>query len=86
MNWRFCSDPFHERYGQYLSKEEVDELITPHPDSVNLVEEWLTSHGLTQSDLSRTTSGDWIKVKVPVSLAEKMLDTVSIRNFRGDIL
>jgi tripeptidyl-peptidase I len=77
------SDPFHERYGQHLSKEEVDNLITPHPDSVNLVEEWLVSHGLSRSELSRTASGDWIKVKIPVSLAEKMLDTVSIRSYEG---
>ncbi|KAI0340738.1 tripeptidyl peptidase A [Trametopsis cervina] len=69
------SDPFHERYGQHLSKEEVDALITPHPTSVSLVNEWLASHGLFAANMSRTASGDWVKVKVPVSLAEKMLDT-----------
>lgn len=84
--WRFTSrcanhliprsDPFHERYGQHLSKEEVDELIAPHPESVNQVNEWLASHGISEASLSRTASGDWVKVKVPVSLAEKMLDTV----------
>lgn len=69
------SNPYHDRYGQHLSKEEVDSLITPHPDSVNLVNEWLASHGLSDADLSRNAAGDWVKVKVPVSLAEKMLDT-----------
>ena len=54
----------------------MDELIAPHPDSVNQVHNWLASHGITESDLSRSASGDWVKVKVPVSLAEKMLDTV----------
>lgn len=71
------SDPFHERYGQHLSKEEVDELITPHPESVSLVDEWLALHGLRGSAVSRTASGDWVKVKVPINLAEEMLDTVS---------
>ncbi|KAI0090980.1 tripeptidyl peptidase A [Irpex rosettiformis] len=69
------SDPFHERYGQHLSKEEVDALITPHPDSVSLVDEWLALYGLRESNLARTASGDWIKVKIPISLAEEMLDT-----------
>ncbi|OCH95935.1 tripeptidyl peptidase A [Obba rivulosa] len=69
------SDPFHERYGAHLSKEEVESLIAPHPQSIQLVDEWLVSYGLVQEDLSRSPAQDWVKVKVPVSLAEKMLDT-----------
>ena len=29
------SDPAHTRYGEHLSKEEVEELVAPHPDSLN---------------------------------------------------
>ena len=73
---RPCSDPRHERYGAHLSHEEVNELIAPHPESVDEVNAWLATHGLYGADLSRSPAGDWIKVKVPVGLAEEMLDTV----------
>jgi tripeptidyl-peptidase I len=71
------SDPNHPRYGQHLSKEEVDELVAPYPDSLNAVNEWLTTHGLEEADINRSAANDWIKLNIPVSLVEKMLDTVS---------
>ncbi|KAF8969344.1 subtilisin-like protein [Flammula alnicola] len=69
------SDPDHERYGQHLSKEEVEELVAPHPESLDSVNEWLSSFGFTDDDLVRSAAKDWVTLKVPVSLAEKMLDT-----------
>ncbi|KZT68037.1 tripeptidyl peptidase A [Daedalea quercina L-15889] len=69
------SDPSSERYGAHLSKEEVEALVAPHPESVQLVEEWLASHGLAGDALARSPAGDWLTVTVPVSLAENMLDT-----------
>lgn len=71
------SDPYHERYGQHLSKEQVEELVAPHPDSLAIVDKWLFSHGLEHADLNRSPAKDWITVHVPVSKAEEMLDTVS---------
>ncbi|KAF8629068.1 hypothetical protein AX15_003565 [Amanita polypyramis BW_CC] len=68
------SDPFHERYGQHLSKEEADILTAPHPDSVQVVEEWLIFHGINPSDgIQRTGAGDWITISVSVAQAERML-------------
>ncbi|KAI8982751.1 tripeptidyl peptidase A [Trametes punicea] len=69
------SDPFGERYGQHLSKEEVESLIAPEPESIHLVNEWLASHGIYEDDLSRSPAKDWVIVNVPVSLAEEMLKT-----------
>ncbi|KAI0080805.1 tripeptidyl peptidase A [Panus rudis PR-1116 ss-1] len=69
------SDPFHERYGEHLSKEEVDGLIAPHSDSIHTVNEWLAHHGLTEDALVRTPAKDWVRVTVPISLAEEMLNT-----------
>lgn len=71
------SDPDHERYGQHLSKAEVEQLVAPHQESVDSVNEWLFSFGLTEEDLVKSPARDWVTIKVPVSLAEKMLDTVS---------
>ena len=71
------SDPDHERYGQHLSKSEVEALVAPHPESLDLVNEWLSTFGIDEGSLVRSPAKDWVTLKVPVSLAEKMLDTVS---------
>ena len=39
------SDPFHPRYGQHLSKEDVESLVAPNPHSVDAVNSWLASYG-----------------------------------------
>ena len=72
------SDPDHKRYGSHLSKEEVDELVAPHQESIDLVNEWLQSHGIGENDVVRSSAKDWVTLKVPVSLVEKMLDTVCL--------
>ncbi|KAH9008252.1 tripeptidyl peptidase A [Lactarius hengduanensis] len=69
------SDPFHERYGQHLSKENVEALVAPHPSSVNAVHEWLESHGIKKEACHRSPAGDWVTVRLPVAQAEKMLGT-----------
>lgn len=71
------SDPDHPRYGAHLSKEEVEALVAPHPESLDSVNEWLSSHGFSEDDLVRSPAKDWVTIKVPVRIAEKMLDTVS---------
>ncbi|KAJ3711369.1 tripeptidyl peptidase A [Lentinula raphanica] len=69
------SDPSHPRYGQHLSKAEVEAIVAPHPESLELVTEWLASHGLGEEDITRSPAKDWMTVTVPVREAEKMLDT-----------
>jgi tripeptidyl-peptidase I len=71
------SDPDHPRYGAHLSKEEVEALVAPHIESIDLVDGWLTSHGFREGDLVRSPAKDWVTIRVPVQVAEKMLDTVS---------
>ena len=71
------SDPDHPRYGQHLSKEAVEDLVTPPPESLKKVNEWLKSHGFSEVDMNRSPAKDWVNVKVPVKLAEEMLGTVS---------
>ena len=68
----------HLRYGQHLTKEQVDALSAPHPDSTGLVEDWLSHHDLLhnpESQLTRSSSGDWISLSVPVGRLEQMLGT-----------
>ncbi|KAG5648771.1 hypothetical protein DXG03_000120 [Asterophora parasitica] len=69
------SDPDHPRYGAHLSKEEVESLIAPHPESINVVDEWLDAHGITEDNFVRSPAKDWVTLTIPIHLAEKMLDT-----------
>ncbi|KIK61996.1 hypothetical protein GYMLUDRAFT_42425 [Collybiopsis luxurians FD-317 M1] len=68
------SDPFHERYGKHLSKAQVDELMRPTSETLQEVKDWLNWHGVEDEEFS-TTSDRWISVKIPVSLAETLLNT-----------
>ncbi|KAI0294231.1 tripeptidyl peptidase A [Multifurca ochricompacta] len=70
-----ASDPFHERYGDHLSKEEVEEFLAPHASTIDAVQEWLNGHGIQEEACHRSPAGDWITVRVPVSQAESMLGT-----------
>ncbi|KAG2361728.1 peptidase S8/S53 domain-containing protein [Suillus spraguei] len=68
------SDPSHARYGAYLSKEETEELMAPHPETVDIVSEWLALHGLGE-EVIHSSARDLVTIRVPVGLAEEMLDT-----------
>lgn len=68
------SDPYHERYGNHLSKEQVDELLQPTEETVNEVKEWLNWHGIKENDIS-PGSDRWINLRIPVSVAETLLNT-----------
>jgi len=68
----------HLRYGQYLTKGEVDALSAPHPDSTSLVDGWLSHHDLLHDPecrLTRSSPGDWISLSIPVGQLEQMLGT-----------
>ncbi|KAF8138893.1 peptidase S8/S53 domain-containing protein [Boletus edulis] len=69
------SNPKHERYGAYMSKEETEALMAPHPGTLEVVDEWLSSYGIEDEYLYRSSAQDWVTIRVPVALAEKMLDT-----------
>lgn len=69
------SDPFHHRYGQHLSKAEVDELVRPKDETVAKVHDWLCGNGIKEGQLEYSHTKDWIKVTLPVSTVENLLDT-----------
>jgi len=68
------SDPNHARYGQHLSADEVDAIIAPSRDSVDLVSEWLEEHGLTEG-AKFTPAKDWVHLVIPIEKAESLLQT-----------
>jgi tripeptidyl-peptidase-1 len=74
------SDPAHARYGAHLSTEQVQALVAPHRDSVELVDSWLTHHDIDLSSAHRSGGNDWISLRVSVAQAERLLGgTVFLR-------
>ncbi|KAF8265630.1 subtilisin-like protein [Lactarius quietus] len=61
-------------YGAYLTKEQVAQLVAPHPDTLQLINSWLEHHHIPPSAVSMTHGGSWLTVTgVPVSRANQML-------------
>ena len=50
--------------------------MAPHEDSVSAVDEWLAEYGFASHEVSRSPAGDWVNIRLPVSLANEMLKTV----------
>ncbi|KAH9064053.1 subtilisin-like protein [Lactarius vividus] len=68
------SDPEHSRYGAHLSKEQVAEVVAPHPDTLELVSTWLRHYDIPSSSISMTLGGNWLRVVgVSVSQANRIL-------------
>ncbi len=66
--------PLRCRYGAHLSKEQVAQLVAPHPDTLQLIKSWLGHHDVQPSSISMTHGGSWLTLTgVPVPQAKKML-------------
>jgi tripeptidyl-peptidase-1 len=66
--------PLRCRYGVHLSKEQVTQLVAPHPDTLELVHSWLENHDIPPSSISTSHGGNWLTVSsVPVTQANKLL-------------
>ncbi|KAH0362604.1 tripeptidyl-peptidase 1 precursor, partial [Aureobasidium melanogenum] len=68
-----ASDPSHPGYGQYLSAVEIQKLIAPSDETIQMVSTWLAEHDITAARLS--PSKDWIAASVPVRKVESLLNT-----------
>jgi tripeptidyl-peptidase-1 len=58
-----------------LTHDEVNKLIKPTDEALELVHGWLSDAGIETSTLSYSPAKDWIKVTLPVSEVESLLDT-----------
>jgi tripeptidyl-peptidase I len=62
------------RYGAHLSKEQVAELVAPHPDTLELIGSWLAHHEVPSSAVSITHVGNWLTIyDVPLTKANALL-------------
>ncbi|KAH8980541.1 subtilisin-like protein [Lactarius akahatsu] len=61
-------------YGAHLSKEQVAQLVAPHPDTLELIKSWLGHHSVPSLSISTTHGGSWLKLTgIPVSQANELL-------------
>ncbi|KAF8266337.1 peptidase S8/S53 domain-containing protein [Lactarius quietus] len=68
------SNPEHVKYGAHLTREQVAELLAPHPDTLELVSLWLEHRGVSSSIISTTQGGSWLTLTgVPVPQANDLL-------------
>ncbi|KAF8491622.1 subtilisin-like protein [Russula emetica] len=68
------SDPRRSKYGAHLSKEQVVELVAPHPDTLELVGSWLAHHEVPSSAVSIAHGGNWLRIyNVPLIKANTLL-------------
>ena len=58
---------------QHLTHEEVNELIKPSDEALDLVHEWLAANGI--EDATYSPAMDWINIQIDVTAAERLLDT-----------
>ncbi|XP_053791774.1 tripeptidyl-peptidase 1 [Vidua chalybeata] len=65
------SDPQSPRYGQYLSLEQVRDLVQPSPATLMTVLKWLQGHGV--EDCWSVTTLDFLECHLPASTAERLL-------------
>lgn len=66
------SDPRHKRYGQHLSKEQVDTMVAPTAAAMSSVKQFALSHAGV-SHCEESSSGDMIRCTVTVNAAEELL-------------
>ncbi len=67
------SDPDHARYGQHLSKDDVEGLVRPDFETTEAVEEWLADNGINHYQFS--PAGDWIYARLSIADVERLLRT-----------
>ena len=78
------SDPDSEFYGQYLSFEEIGDLVR-NPESLDAVKSFLLAHGVVESQIESTPNGEFIVAQTTVEKAELMLDA-SFFVFENELL
>ncbi|EKM58689.1 uncharacterized protein PHACADRAFT_207476 [Phanerochaete carnosa HHB-10118-sp] len=66
------SSPDGPSYGQHLSKEEVEQFVTPTAQTSDAVKTWLAQAGVNATPIS--SAGDWLAITVPVSLANELFN------------
>ncbi|GJJ13486.1 hypothetical protein Clacol_007740 [Clathrus columnatus] len=66
------SDPRSSKYGQHLTKGEVDSFVCPSSEATTALNNWLASHGVEPE--STSSSGHLLTIQIPVEKANLMFN------------
>ncbi|RAO73388.1 uncharacterized protein BHQ10_009400 [Talaromyces amestolkiae] len=69
------SDPRSDRYGQYLSMEEVHDLFAPVEHHVESIKEWLHHSGIDKSRIVHSDNKGWLAFDATTEEAERLFQT-----------
>lgn len=67
------SDPRSSSFGQHWSNEAIHALVAPKMKDVTDIHAWLQGHGIDSTQAETTSNSDFIRVRVTVGEAEKLL-------------
>ena len=67
------STPSHPKYGQYLKRDELKEMLRPKSEATTSVMKWLIDSGVNPESIAE--EGEWINFVTPVEVANDLLDT-----------
>ncbi|THU85269.1 subtilisin-like protein [Dendrothele bispora CBS 962.96] len=73
-----ASTPGGAQYGKYLNTETVNSYMSASPSAISAISSWLIENGISESEIrfeSKGSTGDWLAVSVPVSVANGLFDT-----------
>jgi len=79
--WK-VSNPRSEIYGQYLSTDQITEILSPQYETISLIEKWLKSHGVTECEL--VANRDYLNCQMSCKIAEELLTGAVFFYFRHD--
>jgi len=68
------SHPSSEKYGKYLSTDEVHEIFKPSDDALEQVKAWLVQEGVNADSIVHSANKGWIAVDLPASHVEDLFN------------
>lgn len=66
------STPGNARFGQHLTKEQVEAFVAPTKETLDAVTSFLQENGISAQTAS--PAGDWLSFSIPVSKANEVFD------------
>jgi len=67
------SNPDSPQYGQFLTQQQVNDLVAPTPATVETVTTWLSQHGALDTTFKATPNKDFLHVDTTVAEAERLI-------------
>ncbi|KAM0485535.1 hypothetical protein ACHAPX_001523 [Trichoderma viride] len=69
------SHPKSEKYGKYLTAQQVVDLFAAPQEVISETVQWLRQGGINSNRIKPTAGRNWLKFNTTVAVAEKLLDT-----------